>query len=100
MPRGGVQLDTPEFCPVCGEDVPVEAKFCPGCGADHETGWKDEASETTYDLPDDDFDYKATIEREFESGVRPYGIKPIWWITAIILVVVFAGAYLARLSGH
>ena len=95
MPSESVQFSTPDICPICGEDVPDGAKSCPECGADHETGWKDGASEMTYDLPDDDFDYEATIEREFGSGARPVGINLIWWVTAIILLVVFAGAYLA-----
>ena len=96
MPGGRVQSQTPEICPVCGEDVPPGASACPGCGADHDTGWSDEANETTVDLPDDDFDYEAFVEREFGSGARPAGIRLVWWVTAIILVVAFIGVYLFR----
>ena len=96
MPGAKVQSQTPEICPVCGEDVPPGARACPGCGADHETGWSDEANETTVDLPDDDFDYEAFIKREFGSGARPAGIRRVWWVTAIILVVAFIGVYLFR----
>jgi hypothetical protein len=92
----GSRPPTPEICPVCGEDVPPGARACPGCGADHDTGWSDEANETTVDLPDDDFDYEAFVEREFGTGARPAGIRPIWWVTAIILVIVFIGVYLVR----
>ena len=86
----------PEICPVCGEDVPQGARACPGCGADHDTGWSDEANETMVDLPDDNFDYEAFVEREFGSGARPAGIRLVWWVTAIILVVAFIGVYLFR----
>jgi len=82
----------PDVCPVCGDEVPPNASACPQCGADHNSGWK----ENTYDgleLPDDDFDYDEFIKQEFGSSVRPAGIKPLWWITALLLIILFAAIY-------
>ncbi|RKX35277.1 MAG: zinc ribbon domain-containing protein [Verrucomicrobia bacterium] len=92
----GFRPPAPEICPICGEDVPPGARACPECGADHETGWTDDENQAAGDLPDEDFDYEAFIEREFGSGARPTGIRPIWWVTAIILVIAFLGVYLFR----
>ena len=88
--------ETPEICPVCGGDVAPGARACPECGADHETGWSDDVDQATGVLPDEDFDYEAFVEREFGNGARPTGIRPIWWVTAIILVIAFIGVYLFR----
>ena len=81
---------TPEICPVCGEEVPRNALACPDCGADHLSGWREDAD--IYggaDLPDEGFDYDEYVEREFGTSYKPAGIKPIWWITAALVVVVF-----------
>jgi len=86
---------TPEVCPVCGEDVPRDALACPNCGADHNSGWGEHAE--TYDavdLPDDDFNYEEFVKQEFESSQETAGIKPVWWITAILLIVAFIAIYL------
>jgi len=81
-------FDPPEVCPVCGEDVPRRALACPNCGADHNSGWRDDAdSADGLDLPDNDFDYNEFVRREFGQQIKPAGIKPIWWITAIVLVL-------------
>jgi hypothetical protein len=88
-PTKKTRLEPPEVCPVCGEDVPRRALACPGCGADHNSGWReDAASYDGVDLPDENFDYDDFVQREFASGVKPAGIKTIWWITAIIVLVV------------
>ncbi|HEY4284934.1 MAG TPA: zinc ribbon domain-containing protein [Chthoniobacterales bacterium] len=87
------KLKTPAICPVCGEDVPRNALACPECGADHNSGWREDAE--TYDavdLPDQDFDYDEFVSQEFGSAQKP-GIKPLWWITALILVAVFIAFY-------
>ena len=81
---------TPEICPVCGEDVPARALACPECGADHRSGWKADAEADGLGLPDEDFNYDEFIEAEFGSGAKPPGIKPIWWITAIVLLAALA----------
>lgn len=74
----------PAVCPVCGEDVPPTALACPECGADHNSGWREDAA--TYDgvNVEDDFDYEEFTQREFGSSVKPTGIRPVWWITAIV----------------
>ena len=85
---------TPEVCPSCGEDVPRDALACPECGADHNTGWREEGD--TYDavdLPDEDFNYDEFVKREFGSSARPTAIKPVWWITAILLIITFIVIY-------
>jgi hypothetical protein len=84
---------TPEVCPVCGEDVPPKSLACPECGSDHNTGWKESAD--TYDGVDvtdrDDFDYDEFVEREFgeNPSPKPAGIKAVWWVTAIVLLIAF-----------
>jgi hypothetical protein len=87
----------PEVCPVCGEDVPRGALACPECGADHRSGWREEeASYDGLDLPDETFDYDDFVRREFPSKIRPPGIKPIWWITAILLLAICIAIYFFR----
>jgi hypothetical protein len=95
MPRP--RPKTPEVCPVCGEDVPRGALACPECGADHNSGWREEA--TAYDgldLPDENFDYDDFLQREFPSKVRPPGIRPIWWVTAILVLAICIALFLLR----
>ncbi len=78
----------PELCPVCGEDVPREALACPECGADHNSGWRENAD--TYngvDLPEPEFNYEDFVRQEFRSQAKPAGIKTIWWIVGIALIV-------------
>lgn len=84
---------TPEVCPVCGEDVPPKSLACPECGSDHRTGWKKDAD--IYDGVDvtdgDDFNYDEFVEREFgeNQSPKPAGIKVVWWVTAIVLLIAF-----------
>lgn len=86
--------EPPEECPVCGEDVPRGSLACPACGADHNSGWREDAeSYDGLDLPDDSFNYAEFVQHEFGSSVKPAGIKTIWWITAIIVVVVSIALY-------
>ena len=81
---------TPEICPNCGAEVPPRAKACPGCGADESTGWSDEAYASSLGLPEESFDYDEFVDREFgKKKALPYGVKWIWWLVAIALVVVF-----------
>ncbi len=61
---------TPEVCPVCGEEVRRDALACSQCGADHNSG--------------DDF-----VKQEFGSQAKPAGLKTIWWIVGIALIVAF-----------
>ena len=95
MSRRKVAAVTPEVCPVCGEDVPRNSLACPECGADHNSGWREEAQ--TYDsagLPNDDFDYDEFVREEFGEGRKRALIKPVWWVTAIVLIVISIAAYL------
>lgn len=86
--------EPPEVCPVCGEEVPRNALACRECGADHESGWREDAEVYDgLDLPDEDFNYDEFVKNEFGSGTKPSGIKPVWWITAIILVIAFGLTY-------
>jgi len=81
---------TPEVCPNCGADVPRQAKVCPGCGADEKTGWSDAACTGNLGLPDEHFNYDEFAKEEFgAAGVKPRGIHWLWWLTALILVVLF-----------
>jgi hypothetical protein len=78
---------SPEFCPNCAEAVPPGSLACPSCGSDHESGWKEEAAYSSAGIPeDDDFNYDEYLEREFNRSPVPRGIKPIWWVTALILL--------------
>ena len=62
----------PAVCPVCGEDVPPQAKACPECGACHASGWKleDESDYGGLDLPD------WAYEDGAEKIVRPFTRRP------------------------
>ena len=77
----------PEICPVCGEDVPAGALACPECGADHKSGWREDA--TSYDGVDlpDEFDYEEFTRKEFGSSAKPAGISVVWWMTAIVVLI-------------
>jgi len=87
---------TPEICPNCGAEVPSKARACPECGADEETGWSERARAQQLGIPDDEFDYDEFVKEEFgaeKKNVRPKGIHWLWWIVAILLILIFAAAY-------
>lgn len=75
---------TPEVCPVCGENVPPRAAACPECGADHNSGWKEDYLDGV-DLPGEEFNYDEFVAEEFGPGKRT--LHPVWWITALVLLV-------------
>lgn len=84
----------PEICPVCAEDVPRGALACPECGADHNSGWREETeSYNGSGLPEAEFDYEEFVRQEFRSGPKPNAIKLGWWITAILVVVIFLAGW-------
>ncbi len=84
------QPATPEVCPVCGEDVPPRALACPECGADHNSGWREDAGVyDAVDLGDEAFDYDEFVREEFGSSAKPKGVSTIWWVTAIVVLIVF-----------
>jgi len=83
-------MNSPESCPVCGEDVPRGAKACPECGADHLSGWRADADETGgLDLPDEEFNYDDFLEREFGGGVKPERISWAWWAAGVAVLLAF-----------
>lgn len=90
------KLATPAICPVCGEDVPGGALACPECGADHNSGWRENAeSYDGVDLPEE-FDYEEFAHNEFGMSPKPPRIHPIWWLTAIILLVTLIYFFVRR----
>lgn len=87
-------MRAPDTCPVCGADVPPNARACPGCGSDATTGWSDEAQSQSLDLPSEEFDYEEFVQREFE-GKRPRRKSHwLWWGTALFLVLLFVLMFL------
>lgn len=89
------QKQTPEVCPVCGEEVPSGALACSECGADHNSGWREGAAEEGgAGLPDEEFDYDDFVAREFGGSPKPAGIHTFWWLTAIGVIVVLIALYL------
>ena len=42
------------ICPNCGEPLDEDARVCPFCGSDDETGWRPDADDFAFELPDDD----------------------------------------------
>jgi hypothetical protein len=74
--------------------VPRRAKCCPECGADEKTGWSDSADGSGLDLPDEEFDYEGFVQEEFGSNLRkPKGMRWIWYVTALALLVFFVIGY-------
>lgn len=88
----------PGECPACGEFVPEGYLACPHCGADAQSGWKEEAATDGLDLPDDSFNYDEFIQEEFGQVPKRSQLKPIWWITALVLLVVFIVSMLGFLK--
>jgi hypothetical protein len=91
-----VQPRTPETCPICGEDVPRNVRVCPECGADDNSGWREDADiHDGVDLPEHDFNYDEFVKQEFGSRLKPAGLKTIWWIVGIALILAFAFYFFA-----
>ena len=40
------------ICPICGTDLPMNAKVCTECGSDENTGWSEDIMYDGLDLPD------------------------------------------------
>jgi hypothetical protein len=80
----------PENCPNCGMDVPPKSKACPECGADENTGWSEAAYASSLNLPGGEFDHEEFVKEEFGAGQsKPRGIHWFWWLTALLLVLLF-----------
>jgi len=74
--------------------VPRRAAACPECGADHNSGWKEDADDYgAAGLPDEEFDYKEFVRREFGASPWPAAIKTFWWATAIVVIVALIALY-------
>lgn len=82
---------TPGVCPVCGEDVPPRSLACPECGADHNSGWREDYLDGV-DLPDDEFNYDEFVREEF-GGKTKSVVSPLWWITAVVLLIALVAGY-------
>ena len=80
---------TPDICPNCSALVPRRAKACPECGADEKTGWSDTAHADNLGIPDENFDYNEFVKDEFGDHAKPRGIHWLWWLTSLLLVVLF-----------
>lgn len=93
-------MTPPENCPICGADVPRNAKACPGCGACERSGWSDDALNDGLDLPDDELDYDEFLKREFGGDVKPAGMKWFWWAAAVVALLVFFLLWLIPLASH
>ncbi|MBA2623599.1 MAG: hypothetical protein H0U88_08295 [Chthoniobacterales bacterium] len=94
-----IRAQSPEICPVCGEEVLPRSLACPGCGADHNSGWREGAeSRDALGEEEEDFDYDKFVAEEFGSSAKPAGIKTVWWITAILILIALAALFFYRLG--
>ena len=83
-------------CPVCGEEVPNNAKSCPECGACDKSGWSGEPDVGGLGLPDEDFDYQKFVAEEFEGGQKKSSMQWVWWAVALLLVIALIWGSLPR----
>ena len=84
----------PVTCPNCGANVPRNSRCCPECGADENSGWSDSAYADRLGIPDENFDYDRFVKEVFGREPKPRGIAWIWWVTALILVLLFGSYFL------
>jgi hypothetical protein len=78
----------PSECPVCGAEVPPNARACPACGADERTGWNED--ETRYDgldLPESAFADETDGSEKKGSGKT---VSIFWWIVGLGLLAILA----------
>jgi len=88
-------MTPPEICPNCGADVPRNARACPECGADEHTGWSEAARTDGLDLPDETFDYRDFVKREFgDKSPVPRGIHWFWWVIGLLVVAALVALWL------
>jgi len=74
-------------CPVCGADVPRQAKACPECGACEKSGWSEDRYLDGLNLPDEDFDYGKFAVKELGGGAKKTRTQWLWMIVAILIVI-------------
>ena len=90
------------LCPSCDRMVPV-GKPCPCTRTKRrkkkrkppppKQSWEQDDSYDGLDLPEDSFDYHEFIAKEFgdEKPHTQIGIRKLWWVTALILSIIFFG---------
>ena len=81
---------TPAECPVCGAEVPPNAKACPECGADERTGWNEDM--TLYDgmdLPESAFEESDKKDRPTDGLFN----RAFFWVTAVVLLATFIALF-------
>lgn len=85
------KFSTPSECPVCGADVPSNARACPECGADERTGWnEDDTHYDGVDIPESAFEEDSAANEKVESiRQRSNRVALHWWIVAFVLLAVF-----------
>ena len=67
-------------------------------GQSADSGWREYAgTHDGLDLPDDDFDYEEFTRREFGHPAKPAGLRTVWWVVAIALLVI---SIIALLGGR
>ncbi len=73
-------------CPVCGEEVPRNAKSCPECGACDKSGWSDDQYLDGLDLPDEDYTTGEPLEASSRTSGKPSGMNKIWVIVTVLVL--------------
>ncbi len=48
-------------------------------------------------MPDADFNYEEFVAKEFGGASKPAGLRPIWWIAGIVLLIAFVLFYVLAL---
>ena len=89
---------TPETCPNCGVEVPARARACPECGADEDTGWSEDATYQSLDIPTESFDYDEFVRNEFGDGKSraPRSRSKMFWRVVAALLCAGILYYLLR----
>jgi RNA polymerase subunit RPABC4/transcription elongation factor Spt4 len=85
-------------CPVCGADVPGNAKACPECGSDEKTGWSDN---TIYDgtgIEDpEEFVYEDWKRREVQGrGPRRTSKQWLWSVVGVVILAALLWLFVVR----
>jgi hypothetical protein len=80
-------------CAVCSNSAKSNRKKQPRKKKPVKKSWEQDEIYDGLDLPDDDFDYDKFVEDEFgnsdQAPHRKIGIAWYWWVTALILSVIW-----------